>query len=48
MKNLVIDIGNSRIKSALFAGDELLEETVYADLDPKMLGQFGANGKGGT
>jgi len=33
MKNLVIDIGNSRIKSALFAGDELLEETVYADLD---------------
>jgi type III pantothenate kinase len=33
MKNLVIDIGNSRIKSALFAGDELLEEAVYADLD---------------
>jgi type III pantothenate kinase len=33
MKNLVIDIGNSRIKSALFAGDELLEESVYADLD---------------
>lgn len=33
MKNLVIDIGNSRIKSALFVGDELLEEAVYADLD---------------
>lgn len=33
MKNLVIDIGNSRIKSALFEEDELLEEAVFADLD---------------
>ncbi len=33
MKNLVIDIENSRIKSALFARDELLEGAVFADLD---------------
>ena len=33
MKNLVIDIGNSRIKSALFAGDELLDESVFDDLE---------------
>ena len=33
MKNLVIDIGNSRIKSALFEEDELLEEVVFEDLD---------------
>jgi pantothenate kinase type III len=26
MKNLVIDIGNSRIMLAIFAGDELLED----------------------
>jgi pantothenate kinase type III len=26
MKNLVIDIGNSCIQSAIFAGDELLED----------------------
>lgn len=32
MKNLVIDIGNTRIKSALFDGDALLAESVHTDL----------------
>jgi pantothenate kinase type III len=32
MKNLVIDIENSRIKSALFARDKLFEGAVFADL----------------
>jgi|GEM_PF-1610768 hypothetical protein len=33
MKNRVIDIGNSRFKSVLFAGKELLEEAVFKDLE---------------
>ena len=31
--NLVIDFGNTRIKTALFDGDELHEENVFASLD---------------
>ena len=32
MNNLIIDIGNSRIKSALFREDELLSDSVFPDL----------------
>ncbi|MFY0600820.1 MAG: type III pantothenate kinase [Cyclobacteriaceae bacterium] len=31
-KNIVVDIGNSRIKSGLFEGDELLETSTWEDL----------------
>ncbi|WP_296700156.1 type III pantothenate kinase [Algoriphagus sp.] len=37
MDNLIIDIGNSRIKSALFRGDELVNESVFADLPSALL-----------
>jgi type III pantothenate kinase len=33
MRNLVIDIGNSRIKSALFEGNELIGDQSFIDLD---------------
>lgn len=33
MRNLVIDIGNTRIKSALFESNTLLEEQVFENLD---------------
>ncbi|MEP0711038.1 MAG: type III pantothenate kinase, partial [Algoriphagus sp.] len=33
MSNLIIDIGNTRIKSALFKGDELLHEKVFEELE---------------
>lgn len=33
MRNLVIDIGNTRIKSALFEGDELIDDHFFEDLD---------------
>jgi type III pantothenate kinase len=33
MKNLVIDIGNTRIKSALFEGDVLMGEYIFEELD---------------
>ncbi len=33
MRNLVIDIGNSRIKSALFEGNELIGDHSFIDLD---------------
>ena len=36
MKNRVIDIGNSRFKSVLFAGKELLEEAVFKDLEEEI------------
>lgn len=36
MKNLVIDIGNSHIKSALFVEIEVQEDAVYANLDQGM------------
>lgn len=32
MNNLIIDIGNTRIKSALFKGSELISESVFTDL----------------
>ena len=37
MDNLIIDIGNSRIKSALFKEDELVNESVYTDLPSALL-----------
>lgn len=33
MKNLVIDIGNTRIKSAFFDGEALLEDSTFTDLE---------------
>lgn len=33
MRNLVIDIGNARIKSALFEGNELIGDHAFGDLD---------------
>lgn len=33
MRNLVIDIGNTRIKSALFVGDELIGDHSFEELD---------------
>jgi type III pantothenate kinase len=33
MRNLVIDIGNTRMKSALFEGDELIGEHSFEDLE---------------
>ena len=33
MRNLVIDIGNTRIKSALFDGENLLEESSFENLE---------------
>ena len=33
MRNLVIDIGNSRIKSALFEGNDLIGDHSFMDLD---------------
>src|SRR5690606_18623952 len=33
MRNLVIDIGNTRMKSALFLGDELIDDHFFKDLD---------------
>ncbi|SFA75873.1 type III pantothenate kinase [Algoriphagus aquimarinus] len=33
MTNLIIDIGNTRIKSALFEGDELLVEDVFEEIE---------------
>ena len=32
MNNLIIDIGNSRIKSAIFDGENLISESVFGDL----------------
>ncbi|QDH78666.1 type III pantothenate kinase [Echinicola soli] len=37
MKNLIIDIGNTRIKSALFHGEELVEDCVEEYLDELLL-----------
>ncbi len=37
MDNLIIDIGNTRIKSALFKEDELVNESVYSDLPSALL-----------
>lgn len=36
MTNLIIDIGNTRIKTALFKGKELQEEEVFEALDPAL------------
>ncbi len=36
MTNLIIDIGNTRIKTALFEGEKLLEEEVYERLEPAL------------
>ena len=33
MTNLIIDIGNTRIKTALFEGEKLLKETVFDELE---------------
>lgn len=33
MTNLIIDIGNTRIKTALFAGEKLVEEVVFKELE---------------
>ena len=37
MTNLIIDIGNTRIKSALFEGDKLLVEEVFEGLERALL-----------
>lgn len=37
MDNLIIDIGNSRIKSALFRRNELVSESVFLDLPSALL-----------
>ncbi|REG83976.1 type III pantothenate kinase [Algoriphagus antarcticus] len=37
MTNLIIDIGNTRIKTALFEGDQLLQEEVFEGLESALV-----------